>query len=72
MSDGVPADQPIAVTLSATQWRMLLNIMADAPAPLRVTWPLFNDIERQCGVAVTRITHPAAARNNGAEEHPSA
>ena len=38
----------LRVVLTAEQWNAVLSIMAEAPAPMRVTSPLVNEIQRQC------------------------
>jgi hypothetical protein len=40
--------QRLTVELTAQQWDAVLNTLADAPAPYRVTAPLIEEIRRQC------------------------
>ena len=38
---------PISITLSTAQWDTLVNLLAEAPAPYKVTAPLIAEIMRQ-------------------------
>jgi hypothetical protein len=42
-----PTDE-LSVTLQASQWEAVLNILNEVPAPRRVTNAIFLSIERQC------------------------
>lgn len=41
-------NQPIAVTLPAGQWNTVLALLAEAPAPWKLTDPLMRAIQQQC------------------------
>jgi hypothetical protein len=59
----------LTVVLTAQQWDAVLNTMADAHAPYRVTAPLIEEIRRQCmqGAADSEVAS-ADARGNGVLE----
>jgi hypothetical protein len=62
----VPPELPIGVTLTALQWRAVLQMLSEGHHQLRVVGPIYGEIERQCNHAIG--TH---MRGNGAlhEEH---
>jgi hypothetical protein len=67
MSDApITPDQPLSVTLSIAQWRVVLETLANGP--FRVVGPLIGDIERQCQTQIQRMQPPPMMRGNGAEE----
>ena len=41
-------EQQIAVTLTAGQWNGVLALLAEAPAPWKLTNPLLTAIQQQC------------------------
>jgi hypothetical protein len=48
MSATIDRSQPIAVTLTAEQWEMVLRMLDEVPAPHRVSDPLIRSIYQQC------------------------
>jgi hypothetical protein len=42
---------PITVSMPAERWQQVLNVMAEAPLPYRLTEPLIREIQQQCVAA---------------------
>lgn len=55
----------LAVELEAQQWNALLAILQDAPAPYRITKPLFESIGEQLQAGAASVGAPAAQLQNG-------
>jgi hypothetical protein len=70
MSATLDRSQPIAVTLTAEQWEMVLRMLDEVPAPHRVSDPLIRSIYQQC---MPRHAEPPMMqmRGNGADTDPA-
>jgi hypothetical protein len=61
MSDAqITPDQPLSVTLSIAQWRVVLEVLSTGP--FRTVAPLIGEIERSCTMQIGRLQMP---RGNG-------
>jgi hypothetical protein len=43
----LPLDQPVAITLEAQAWNVVLTALNEAPMPLRLTGPVMEAMVRQ-------------------------
>ena len=48
MSATIDRNLPIAVTLPAEQWQVVMELLSIAPAPHKVVHPLLMEIQAQC------------------------
>lgn len=64
MSDAqITPDQPLSVTLSIAQWRVVLEVLSTGP--FRTVAPLIGEIERTCNMQIARLQPPPMMRGNG-------
>jgi hypothetical protein len=76
MSDApqITPEQPLSVTLSIAQWRVVLEVLTNGP--FRAVAPLIREIETSCTMQIQRLQPPMAMnmppRGNGvaAEDRP--
>jgi hypothetical protein len=54
---------PITVSMPAERWQQVLNVMAEAPLPYRLTEPLIREIQQQC---IAAEPQPSTVRHDRA------
>lgn len=61
-------DQPLAMTLSAAEWNVVMSIMREAPMPYRVSAPIIAALARQFDAALPRANgaHPPSGAPDAA------
>ena len=60
----IDPNQPIAVTLKAGDWNTVLALLAEAPAPWKLSHPVIQTIQAQCMALGNQLPEEQSAQNN--------